>query len=228
MRVLFVEDEPALIRSAVPFLRSEGFTVDVVSTLADAKSASDVFPYDAVLLDRQLPDGDGLGFLETMRTKQAHVPVIVMSAAYHTAAERTVGLNSGADDYLAKPLSLDELLARLRSVLRRPSDIENQVVEMGDMQFDLTNRQLSIKGERVSIARRETDMIERLVRAPNRIVTRAQLEEAVYGFDDEVSFNAIDVSMHRLRGLLKKNGSDAVVKTVRGIGFILTTGARHD
>ncbi|MEL7151851.1 MAG: response regulator transcription factor [Pseudomonadota bacterium] len=228
MRVLFVEDEPALIRSAVPFLRSEGFTVDVVSTLAEANSASETFPYDAILLDRQLPDGDGLSFLDKIRINREHVPVIIMSAAFHTANERVNGLNSGADDYLAKPLALEELLARLRSVLRRPSDMENQVVELGNLRFDLSNRQLSVGGKTVQVARREADVMERLVRAPNRIVTRAQLEDSVYGFDDEVSFNAIDVSMHRLRSILKQSGASAIVKTVRGIGFILTTGEQHD
>lgn len=227
MRVLFVEDEPALAAAAVPALTAGGFTVDLVDTLADAVSAEATFPYDAVLLDRHLPDGDGITLLRSMRARRRHMPVIVMSAVRADLADRIEGLNRGADDYIAKPLMPSELLARLRAVLRRPGEIEAESMRLGNLDYETVHRQASVAGAPVPLARRETDVLECLFRSAGRVVSRARLGESIYGFNEDVSVNAIDVSMHRLRTLLKAAGATARIETVRGLGYILKEERAH-
>ena len=221
MRVLFVEDEARLSASAVAVLSAGGFAVDLVENLADAISAEAVFAYDAILLDRHLPDGDGLTLLRGLRARRSSTPVIVMSAVRSALTDRIEGLDRGADDYLVKPLDPTELLARLRAVLRRPSRIEANEIVVGNLAFDLSRRQGRVDGLPLVIPRRETDVLECLVRSAGRVVCRAQLGESIYGFNENVSVNAIDVAMHRLRATLKAAGSTAAVETVRGIGYIL-------
>lgn len=221
MRILFVEDEAALSDAAVPVLTAGGFAVDLVDTLADAVAAEAVFPYDAILLDRHLPDGDGLTLLRELRTRRRHMPVIVMSAVRAELADRIDGLDRGADDYLAKPLAADELLARLRAVLRRPGRMEAEEILLGNLTYDTAHRQARVGGAPVPLARRETDVLECLIRAAGRVVSRARLGESIYGFNEEVSINAIDVSMHRLRSILKAADAAVRVETVRGLGYIL-------
>lgn len=227
MRLLVVEDEAALAEHAVSSLSVGGFAVDLVGTLADAISAEATFPYDAVVLDRHLPDGDGLALLQSLRRRRKGTPVIVVSAVRHALADRIEGLDRGADDYLAKPLDPEELVARVRAVLRRPAQIEADEVAVGDLAFDLARRQGRVGGRPLSIARRETDVLECLVRSAGRVVSRSQLEEAIYGFNEEVSVNAIDVAMHRLRRALEASGSTVTVATVRGLGYILKEERAH-
>ncbi|WP_026352675.1 response regulator transcription factor [Yoonia vestfoldensis] len=227
MRILFVEDESALSDAAVPVLVAGGFTVDVVDTLADAMSAESVFPYDAVLLDRHLPDGDGLHLLRDLRKRKRHMPVIVMSAVRADLADRIHGLEGGADDYMVKPLVPTELYARLKAVLRRPGQLEDAELHLGGLSYDTVCRQVRIDGEAVSLARRETDVLECLVRAAGRVVSRGYLEEAIYGFNEDVSNNAIDVSMHRLRCILKSRSARVQIETVRGLGYILREAPAH-
>lgn len=221
MRVLFVEDEPALSGAALPVLRSGGFAVDLTETLADATSAEAVFPYDAVLLDRHLPDGDGLTLLRSLRARRRHMPVIVMSAVRTGLCDRIDGLERGADDYLAKPLDAGELVARLRAVLRRPGRIEAEELRLGNLAYGTAHRQVRVAGSPLALARRETDVLECLIRAAGRVVNRAQIGETIYGFNEEVSVNAIDVSMHRLRAALKGAGATVAIETMRGLGYVL-------
>ena len=227
MRVLFVEDEPALSDAALPVLRAGGFAVDLTETLADAASAEAVFPYDAILLDRHLPDGDGLTLLRDLRSRRRQMPVIVMSAVRAGLADRIDGLDRGADDYLAKPCVPGELLARLRAVLRRPGRLEDEALTLGDLTYEVAHRQARVGGVPLPLARRETDVLECLIRAAGRVVGRAALGESIYGFNEEVSVNAIDVSMHRLRAALKGAGAGVHVETIRGLGYVLKA-SRHD
>ena len=221
MRVLFVEDEPALTQAAVPVLRAGGFTVDEVVTLSEAYAAHETCAYDAILLDRHLPDGDGISLLKDLRRARNATPIILMSAAMSRPRDRIDGLEFGADDYLSKPMDLAELVARLKSVLRRPALIEHEVIEIGNLKFDTTERQAYVDDRHIAVARREIDFLECLIRARGRVVGRERIEESMYGFDDDVSVNAIDVSMHRLRKLLKNAGATARIETVRGIGYAL-------
>ena len=221
MKILFVEDEAALAEVATPALRADGFTVDEVASLSEARAARRICAYDAILLDRHLPDGDGLTLVRSLRAARDHTPVIVMSAARAAPEDRIDGLESGADDYMSKPMVMGELVARLKSVLRRPKALSREVIRVGNLEYALAERQATVAGERVGMPRRETDFLECLMRAQGRVVSRARLEESIYGFDDEVSVNAIDVSIHRLRRLLARAGSTAAIETVRGIGYLV-------
>lgn len=221
MKLLMVEDEPALSAAAVPTLEKGGFLVDVVECLTDAFSAIAVFTYDLILLDRNLPDGDGMSFLRSMRKNKNDTPVIIISAAKNSVADRVEGLDGGADDYLTKPIEQGELIARVKTLLRRPKTLEAIEINIGNLAFDLNARTAKIDGQPIRIARRELGMLEHLVRSQGRVVSREQIEQNSYGFDEVVSINAIDVSMHRLRRILSTHKSNVAVHTVRGIGYIL-------
>ncbi|WP_299616223.1 response regulator transcription factor [uncultured Tateyamaria sp.] len=224
MKVLIVDDDAALSSSLDKVLRVQGYVTDKVFNLEEAYAATDVYAYDAVLLDRHLPDGDGLELLRQMRESADPTPVLLMSAARPKTDDRIFGLRSGADDYLSKPMSLDELSMRLKCILRRPRKLQTNMVEIGNLAFDLDQRQAMVDGLHLPLAARELSVLECLVRAANRVVRRQHIEESAYGFDDAASANAIDVSMHRLRSQLKKAGSTGQVHTLRGIGYILSAG----
>ena len=221
VRVLFVEDERAITEAMTPRLRGHGCSIDVVDTLADADAAATAYRYDLILLDRHLPDGDGLGFLRDLRRARNDVPVIMMSAVRSAVPDRVAGLDVGADDYLAKPVDAAELIARMRSVMRRPRAMSNEVLAIGNVEFERDARTVRIGGTTVKIARRELGMRERLIRAQGRIVSREQIEQNAYSFDDSASFNAIDVSIHRLRRILSRHGASVGIHTVRGLGYLL-------
>ena len=174
--------------------------------------------YDAVLLDRKLPDGDGLDLIPQLRRKRASVPVIVLSAL-STLDNRVRGLDTGADDYLAKPFSIVELLARLRAVLRRPARVETRTISIGGLEFGPEDLSVRIGGEPVSLPRRELLALELLVRRAGKTVTRHALEEAVYGFDDEIASNSLDAHISRLRRKLADAGIE--IHAIRGVGYLL-------
>lgn len=224
MKMLLVEDEPDFSRAAMRELRRAGYAGDLVDTISDAKSAVAVYDYDIILLDRHLPDGDGLSFLKGVRRSRNDVPVILMSAEMRSIADRISGLEDGADDYIPKPLDFDELLARIRVLLRRPRKIAESVVTVGNLSFDLVARGVQIDDRPIPVARRELALLEHLVRANGRIVPREQFEQNAYGFDEAVSVNAIDVSVHRLRRTLRTNGASVQIHTVRGVGYMLRMG----
>ncbi|MEM8848937.1 MAG: response regulator transcription factor [Pseudomonadota bacterium] len=223
-----VEDEPSFSTATVSCLKRAGYCVDLVDSVVDAVSAVAIYAYDLVLLDRCLPDGDGLSFMRNLRRSRNDVPIILMSASMAGPQERIMGLEDGADDYIGKPCDSDELLARVRALLRRPRQIAENEVAVGNLRFDLSSRNVTIDGTPIPIARRELAMLEHLVRGRGRVVLREQMEQSVYGFDESVSINAIDVSMHRLRRTLAKHGAHIHVHTVRGLGFILQAKALAD
>lgn len=221
MRLLLVEDHKDLADSAVKTLRAGGFQVDAVDCLSDASLAAGSADYDALLLDRQLPDGDGLDWLAAHRRSGARTPAIVMTAARTDVADRIAGLNEGADDYLVKPVDYGELVARVRAVLRRPQSLVESTVTVGNLALDTTARTISIAGAPLGLPRRELCLLECLVRRFGRAVQRATIEETLYGFNEEVTPNAIEVSVHRLRVALKASGASVTIHTVRGIGYML-------
>ena len=221
MKVLFVEDEAPLRTQAVSRLRSGGLVVDPAVDLGEAHSAVATFDYAAILLDRYLPDGDGLGFLREMRARRDHTPVLLMSAQRVFVRDRIEGLDCGADDYLCKPLPYDEVAARVRSVLRRPRGIAPTEVEVGNLVFDLDRREVTVDGALVKMARREVTLLECLARNLGHVVGREQIEAEIYGIDEEVSMNAVDVLLHRVRAVLERHGATARIRTMRGLGYTL-------
>src|SRR5690606_29979364 len=198
MRVLLVEDEKDMAAVLTASLSRHDIVVDHARTLEIAEEASRSGVHDAVLLDRTLPDGDGLSLIPMLRRERPGVPVIVLSAL-GSPDHRVAGLDHGADDYLAKPFSTDELLARLRAVMRRPAQLGESLVTVGNLQFNLTQRQAEIDGQPLDLTRRELLALEILVRRTGRTVSRSALEEAVYGYDDEIASNSLDAHISRLR-----------------------------
>jgi len=214
MRVLLVEDDRMIGESLREALRRQGMAADWVrdGRAADAVLASEQF--DAVLLDLGLPQRDGLQVLAAMRARGDTTPVIVVTAR-DALADKVAGLDSGADDYLVKPFELDELLARLRALVRRQGGRASSALEVGDLRLDPATREVSRGGRPVLLSAREFALLQVLLERPGAIVSRAQLEDRLYGWGEELESNAISVYMHQLR---KKLGDD-LLHTVRGLGY---------
>jgi DNA-binding response OmpR family regulator len=217
---LLVEDEPEMAAALGAALKKYGMVVDHVSTLADAEEALLINAYGAILLDRQLPDGDGLALIPALRARGAGVPVIVLTAR-GDLVDRVAGLDTGADDYLAKPFAVEELLARLRAVLRRPADMASETVMLGRLCFDFGHGDARIDGTPLDLPRRELLVLETLLRRMGRTVSRSALEEAVYSIDDEIQSNALDTHVSRLRRKLADADSRIEIRAIRGVGYLL-------
>lgn len=218
MRVLLVEDEKDMAAVLTAALSRHDIVVDHARTLEIAEEASRSGVHDAVLLDRKLPDGDGLSLIPLLRRERAGLPIIVLSAL-GTPDHRVAGLDHGADDYLAKPFSTDELLARLRAVMRRPAQIGESTVNAGNLRFNLTERRAEVDDTPLELTRRELLALEILMRRAGRTVPRSALEEAVYGYDDEIASNSLDAHISRLRR--KLSGAGVEIHAIRGLGYLL-------
>lgn len=222
MRLLLVEDEPELAATIAARLISEGFVVDAFGTLGDAIEAVMTTEYRAVLLDRRLPDGDGLSLLPVLRTRPATPPVIVLTAL-DDVPDRVAGLDAGAADYLIKPFAFDELLARLRVLFRRSdgSAAPDAPMTIGGLSYDLSRREPSVGGKALNLPRRELAILDALVRRAGRVVLREHLESQVYGFDDDIRSNALEAHISRLRRRLTDAGAGVTVHGIRGVGYML-------
>lgn len=220
MRILLVEDEAEMATALSSALRRYDMVVDHAPTLADAEEAISADVHAAVLLDRQLPDGDGLTLIPKLRARADGVPIIILTARGELA-DRIAGLDSGADDYLAKPFAVEELLARLRAVLRRPAGLSPDIIHAGRIAFDVGHREASIDGQPFELPRRELLVFEALIRRMGRTVLRSALEEAVYNFDDEIQSNALDTHVSRLRRKLTDTDAGVEIHGIRGVGYLL-------
>ncbi|MEO5324995.1 response regulator transcription factor [Mesorhizobium sp. CC13] len=220
MRILLVEDEPELASALRTALKRHDMVCDHAASLLEAADYADAESYDAILLDRQLPDGDGLTLVPRLRARGNATPVMVLTARGDTA-DKVDGLDMGADDYLAKPFAFEELLARLRALLRRPAAIQAQVIRAGELVLDLGHREVSVRGEAMSLPRRELLVLEALMKRTGRMVQRASLMEAVFGLDDEIQSNALDTHVSRLRRKLADAACGVEINGVRGVGYLL-------
>ncbi|MES2056210.1 MAG: response regulator transcription factor [Pseudomonadota bacterium] len=220
MRVLLVEDELGMAAAMRTVLEREGYVVDHVADLADAREAARSGNSDLILLDRTLPDGDGLSVMPEFRKANPGVPVIIISAR-GDVIDRVSGLDTGADDYLAKPFAMEEMLARIRAVRRRPASLPLQQVQLGRLIYDLGNDEATVAGERLDLPRRELLVLATLMRRRGRTVLRGALEEAVYGFDDEIQSNTLDSHISRLRRRLAEAGANVEIHPIRGVGYLL-------
>ncbi|MGO9771216.1 MAG: response regulator [Roseiarcus sp.] len=221
MRILLVEDNARLSALIGDALKANGFAIDTAALAADAETALASTSYDAIVLDLGLPDADGMTVLTTARRRGLTAPVLILTA--RDGAQDTIdGLNGGADDYMHKPFAMDELVARLRALLRRPSQMLDAVIREGNMALDCAQRSVRIDGERVDLSRREFGALELLLRRNGRVVTKADMEESFYGQGEEVASNAVEVLIHRVRKKLTAAGADAEIHTLRGIGYLLT------
>ncbi len=220
MRIVVVEDDLRLGQLLRQCLEKAGFAVDLCMSKRDAAEALANFPYDALILDLGLPDGDGLLLCREERNRGNTTPVLMLTAR-DAVEDRIAGLNAGADDYLIKPFAMAELVARINALLRRPGGALGIVLSAGNIAFDSIGRDVHVAGSVVALPRREVAVLEQLLRRQGRVVPRSILEEKLYGIDDEPESNAIPVHVHRLRKRLEEAGASAEIHTVRGVGYVL-------
>ncbi len=220
MRLLLVEDDSMIGAAAQQGLRAEGHTVDWVRDGREAELAVANGVYDLVLLDLGLPRRDGLAILRGLRAKGENVPVLIITAR-DAVSDRIAGLDAGADDYLVKPFDLDELSARVRAVLRRRAGRSDSVMRRGALELDTATRRVTWKGKDVALSAREYALLEALADRPGAYLTRAQLEERLYGWEEEIASNAVEVHIHALRRKL----DPGAIRNVRGMGYTI---ARDD
>lgn len=220
MRLLIVEDEPTLGELLRRNLTSRGFAVDLAQSKADASAFLDVESYDAVLLDRRLGDGDGLALVKQIRGKGSEAGILFLTAR-DSPIDRIEGLDSGADDYIVKPFDMDELNARLRAVLRRPGKRMATVLEAGNLSFDAAQRRAMVGGQAMELPRQEAALLELLLRSQGAVVKREDIQRSLYGFDDEVTPNAVDAAISRLRKRLRTAGAGVEIAVLRGVGCML-------
>jgi two-component system response regulator QseB len=216
MRILLAEDDTMLGSGIERGLRMAGFTLDWVRNGNSAQTALRTQPYDVVLLDIGLPGKDGLELLQWMRQEDLGVAVLVVSAR-DSVSDRIAGLNLGADDYLPKPFDLDELIARIHAVGRRRSGRSQPEMRLGPLQLNPLRREALLDNLPLSLSAREYDILLALMERPGTVLSRAQLENRLYGWEDEVASNTIEVHLHHLR---RKLGI-AWIKNVRGVGYKL-------
>jgi len=220
MRILLVEDEAEFARALRGALSRDRFVVDWVDSVSLASEASRSGVHELILLDRTLPDGDGLALIPQFRVDSPGVPIIVLSARGELS-DRVAGLDDGADDYLVKPFDFEEMLARIRAVQRRPNELAPDEIEIGDLVFDIAFGEARVRETRLHLQRREVSVLAALLRRRGRVVVRESLEEAVYGFDDTIGSNTLDSHVSRLRRKLSDAGAGVEIHTVRGVGYLL-------
>lgn len=216
MRVLLIEDDAVLGEAVRDYVAGLGHAVDWMQTLADARAAAATVDYDLLLLDLRLPDGSGLPLLTELRRSGLATPIIILTA-HDQISDRIEGLNSGADDYLVKPFNLGELGARMLAVARRYAGAALPVLEAGPLTIQLADRRVLRDGAAVDLSSREWAVLARLAARPEAVVSKGQIEEALYAFGSEIESNTVEVYVSRLR---KKLGKDCV-ETLRGIGYRL-------
>ncbi len=216
MRLLVVEDDAMIGTSLRNGLRQDGYTVDWVRDGAAAELAIAATAYDAILLDLGLPGRSGLELLAHWRARQNPVPVLIITAR-DTVADRVLGLDTGADDYLVKPFDLNEVSARLRALLRRRVGRAAPIIENGPLTLDPASREVRLDGNEISLSAREFGILHALMEAPGVPLSRSQLEERLYGWQEEIGSNAVEVHIHALR---RKLGSDRI-RNVRGVGYMV-------
>ncbi|WP_306222378.1 response regulator transcription factor [Bosea beijingensis] len=220
MRALIVEDEPELMSYLSLLLGNAGMVVDRTDSVETALAALRTAPFDIAVVDRRLPDGDGLSIVKAMATAENR-PAFLMLTARDAKPDVIEGLNGGADDYLVKPFEPGELIARVRVLARRRHPKRSLVLSAGNLSLDLEGRNASVGAEMLDLRRREGLILEALVQRTGRVVTRDVLIEAVYGFDDLIESNTLEAQISRLRRKLRDAGADVEITSLRGIGYIL-------
>ena len=228
-RVLVVDDEPALREALQSSLEFEGYRVGLASDGQAALEAIDREPYELVLLDVMMPRLDGLTACRRLRAAGNHLPVLMLTAR-DAVGDRVSGLDAGADDYLVKPFELDELLARVRALLRRgalsaPATEDDAVLTFGDLRMDTASREVTRAGEPLELTRTEYLLLELLMIHPRQVLTREQILSEVWGFDFEPSSNSLDVYVMYLRRKTELGGRPRLIHTVRGVGYVLRASA---
>jgi DNA-binding response OmpR family regulator len=220
MRILLIEDEKELADALSAALSKHGIVIDHTMLLGDAIELSRQHSYDAILLDRRLPDGEGLSFIPKLRAAGADTPIIVLTA-HNEPKERVEGLDTGADDYLGKPFLIDELMARLRAVLRRRANLVEPQIAIGHMTIDPLHLSVTVGSHPFDLPRRELLVLVALANRRGKTVIRSILEAAVYNYEEEIQSNALDAHISRLRKRLLDAGAGVAIHNIRGVGYLL-------
>lgn len=220
MRLLLIEDEKELADALTTALGKQGVILDHTRLIGDGLELIRQHAYDAILLDRRLPDGEGLSFIPQLRREGADTPVIVLTAR-NEPKERIEGLDSGADDYLGKPFLVEELMARLRAVLRRAPTVAELEINVGRMVVDPLHFGVAIGGVPLEFPRRELLVLITLAKRRGKTVLRSVLESAVYNYEDEIQSNALDAHISRLRKRLLDASAGVTIHNIRGVGYLL-------
>ena len=216
MRLLLVEDDTMIGEAVLDALRADHYAVDWVRDGDMADTALRTERYDLVLLDLGLPGRSGLDVLQTLRSRRETVPVLVATAR-DAVDDRIAGLDAGADDYVVKPYDIDELLARIRALIRRSAGRGEPVFSHMGVTLNPATREATVNGQSVSLSAREWSVLEPMLQRPGAVFSRAQLEQKLYGWKDGISSNAVEVYVH---GLRRKLGSE-LIQTVRGLGYLV-------
>jgi DNA-binding response OmpR family regulator len=220
MRLLLIEDNPRLRELLTESVHGAGWRIDAFATVRDGREALATTPFELLLIDLGLPDGDGLDLIREARRDGIKTPILALTAR-GAIDERIAGLDAGADDYLVKPFNHGEFLARCRALLRRAPDTAPVVLSAGHLHFDPARGVLCCGEDEIALTRRERAIVEVLMRDVGRVTPKSRLEHALSEFGDELSTNALDLAMSRLRKKLDGFGAGASIETIRGIGYML-------
>ena len=221
MRILLVEDNERLSEAIKESLYKAGFEVDAVAEGEEALSVARHQPYDVIILDLGLPDMDGIKVLEELRNQKNAVPVLVLTAR-DALSDKIAGLNSGADDYMVKPFEVDELIARIKVLLRRPSETRGTIIKLNNLSFDTINRYVQVENKVLGLSRRELDLLEQLLHSADKVVTKKSIEQRIYSYGETGSANSIEVLVHRLRKKLAEEAAGIEIHTLKGVGYMMT------
>ncbi|CEG09134.1 Transcriptional regulatory protein QseB [Afipia felis] len=214
MRILIVEDDPVISNGLKVGLGMFGATLDVVSTCADGRAAAALSEFDALVLDVMLPDGSGLDLLTELRAGGDRTPVLMLTAL-DEIADRIKGLDSGADDYIGKPFDLDELAARVRAICRRQTGRASPCLTFNGLTLDPAQMTVTVNDETNPLSRREFSILSALMSHPGRVMSKNEIESRLYGWQEEIESNTVEVHIHKLR---TKVGREKI-ETIRGIGY---------
>ena len=218
MKLLVIEDETKIASLLKKGLQEQGFEVDISADGEDGLERATTTPYDAIVIDIMLPKRDGLSVLKTLRTRKVTAPVMIITAR-GDVNERVEGLNLGADDYMAKPFSMDEVVARIRALVRRVTGETITLYKVGDLVMNLVTREITRGTRRINLTVREFRLLEHLMRLPDQVVTRTQLIERVWEYHFDPGTNLVDVYIQRLRRKIDDGEEVRIIHTVRGVGY---------
>jgi DNA-binding response OmpR family regulator len=219
LRLLVIEDSERLCQAVAESLRAQGFAVDTAGSASEGLRAWRAADYDAAVLDLMLPDGSGLDALKQMRDRGTMTPVLILTAL-GAIEDRVRGLDCGADDYLVKPFAMQELIARLRALLRRPGAALGRTLTLGGVQLDTSARIATVAETPLDLTRSELVVLEALLRNQGRVVSKERLAEYLYDFEQERSANSVETQVHRLRKKLTAAGAQVSLRTLRGLGYL--------
>jgi DNA-binding response OmpR family regulator len=217
--LLIIEDNQRLCQAVAESLRAQGFAVDTATSAAEGLRIWRAADYDAAVLDLMLPDGTGLNALKEMRDRGNVTPVLILTAL-GTIEDRVRGLDCGADDYLVKPFAMQELIARLRALLRRPGAALGRTLTLGSVKLDTSARIATVADTPLDLTRSELIVLEALLRHQGRVISKERLAECLYEFEQERSAKSVETQVHRMRKKLAASGADVSLRTLRGLGYL--------